>query len=249
MKPRAKRASWCQDIHRNQCAPPAAEETQIQNRPLRPARRSEFWTGRRWRVSRRSGNTNPREERVRISKDIRDLRSCSSWSIEEGLIGNRLVRLARRSDLGLGRRSSVFRRSWNTNPREERVRISKDIRDLRSCSSWSMQERLTRNRLVRLARRSDFGLGRRSSVLRRSWNTNPREERVRISKDIRDARGRSSWSRKETLIGNRLLRPARRSDLGLCLRSSVLRRSGNTNPRGGKFCLCRDISAARQNNT
>ena len=129
-KPRAKRASRCQDIHRNKCAPPAAEETQIQNRPLRPARRSEFGAGRRWRVSRRSGNTNPREERVRISRDIRDLRGRSSWSIDEGLIGNRLLRLARRSNLGLGRRSSVFRRSWNTNPREERVRISRDIRDL-----------------------------------------------------------------------------------------------------------------------
>ena len=42
-----KRASRGQDIHRNQCAPPAAEETQIQNQPLRPARRSDFGTVRR----------------------------------------------------------------------------------------------------------------------------------------------------------------------------------------------------------
>ena len=74
-------------------------------------------------------------------------------------------------------------------------------------------------------------------------------KRVRISRDIRDLRGRSSWSRKEALIGNRLLRPARRSDFGLGLRSSVLRRSGNTNPRGEKLCRCRNISAANQNNT
>ena len=63
-KPRAKRVSRCQDIHRNLCAPPAAEETQIQNRQLRPARRSDFGLGRRSSVFSRSRNTNPREERV-----------------------------------------------------------------------------------------------------------------------------------------------------------------------------------------
>ena len=47
-------SSSCQDIHRNQCAPPAAEETQIQNRQLRPAWRSDFGHGRRSSVFRRS---------------------------------------------------------------------------------------------------------------------------------------------------------------------------------------------------
>ena len=116
-KPRAKRVSRCQDIHRNLCAPPAAEETQIQNRPLRPARRSDFGPGRRWRVSRRSGNTNPREERVRISRDIRDARGRSSWSMQEGLTRNPLLRLVRRSDFDPGHRSRVSARSRNTNPR------------------------------------------------------------------------------------------------------------------------------------
>ena len=44
-KPRAQRVSRCQDIHRNLCAPPAAEETQIQNRQLRPARLSDLGLG------------------------------------------------------------------------------------------------------------------------------------------------------------------------------------------------------------
>ena len=129
MKPRAKRASRCQDIHRNQCAPPAAEETQIQNRQLRRARRSDFGLGRRSSVFRRSGHTTPRGKRVRISLDIRDSRGRSSCSIEEGLIGNRLLRFARRSNFGPGRGSRVSARSGNTNPRRERVRINRDIRD------------------------------------------------------------------------------------------------------------------------
>ena len=62
--------------------PPAAEETQIQNRPLRPAWRSDFGLGRRSRVFSRSGNTNPREKRVRISRHIRDSRGRSSWSMQ-----------------------------------------------------------------------------------------------------------------------------------------------------------------------
>ena len=40
------------------------------------------------------------------------------------------------------------------------------------------------------ARRSDLGLGRRSRGFSRSGNTNPREEKVGNSRDIRDARGR-----------------------------------------------------------
>ena len=112
-----KRASQCQHIHSNQCAPPAAEETRIQNRPLRPALRSDLGLGRRSSEFSRSRNTNPREERVslvRISRDIRYSRGRSSLSIEEGLIGNRLLRLVLRSDFGLGRRSIVFMLSRST---------------------------------------------------------------------------------------------------------------------------------------
>ena len=72
-KQRAKRSRRCQDIHRNQCAPPASENTQIQNQPLRPARRSDFCLGRQSSVFRRSGNTNLREERVGISRESRDI--------------------------------------------------------------------------------------------------------------------------------------------------------------------------------
>ena len=81
MKPRAKRASRCQDIHKNQFAPPAAEETQIQNCPLRLARRSDFGLGRRSSVFRRSGNTNPRGRRVRISRDNGNSRGRSSFVV------------------------------------------------------------------------------------------------------------------------------------------------------------------------
>ena len=56
-KPRAKRASRRQDSHRNCCPPSAAEETQIQNQPLRPALQSDFCPGRQSRVFMRSGNT------------------------------------------------------------------------------------------------------------------------------------------------------------------------------------------------
>ena len=73
-KQRAKRSRRCQDIHRNQCAPLAEGETKIQNQPLRPARRSDFGLCRGSRVSAWSRNTNPREERVRISRDFRDSR-------------------------------------------------------------------------------------------------------------------------------------------------------------------------------
>ena len=38
----------------------------------------------------------------------------------------------------------------------------------------------------------DFGPGRQLKVSRRSRNTNPSEERVRISQDIRNSRGRFS---------------------------------------------------------
>ena len=34
-----------QDIYRSCCAPPAAKETEVQNRPLRPARRRDFGLG------------------------------------------------------------------------------------------------------------------------------------------------------------------------------------------------------------
>ena len=154
--------------------------------------------------------------------------------------GIQLVKAANQLTAGLLLPASLY--SW-----PQRVRISRDIRDLRGRSSWSMQG-LIRNRLLRLARRSYFGPGRRSSVFRRSWNTNPREERVRISRDILDARGRSSWSMQEGLTRNRLLRLARRSNFGPGHRSRVSARSRNTNPRGEKFCRCRNISAARQNN-
>ena len=89
----------------------------------------------------------------------------------------------------------------------------------------------------------------------RNWtgNTNPREKRVGISRDIRDSRGRSSWSIEEALVGiwvrNRLLRLARRSNFGPGCQLKVSVRSGNTNSRGEKFCRCWDISAVRQNTT
>ena len=54
-----------------------AEESQIQIRPLRSAVRRDFGHGRRSRVFRRSGNTNPCKESVRISRDIRDSRGRS----------------------------------------------------------------------------------------------------------------------------------------------------------------------------
>ena len=118
-KPRAKRASRCQDIHKNQSARQAAEETQIQNRHL-GLRCGAISALAIDQLFRRSGNTNPREERVGNSQDICDARGRSSWSMQEGLIGNRLLRLARRSDFGPGRWSSVLRRSRNINPRGEK---------------------------------------------------------------------------------------------------------------------------------
>ena len=115
--------------------------------------RSDFGLGRRSRVSVRSGNTNLREERVRISRDIRDSRGRSSLSMEEAILENRLLRPALRSDFGPGLRSSLFRRSGNTNPREETVRISRVIQDLRGCSCRTEEDIQIQNRTLRLALR------------------------------------------------------------------------------------------------
>ena len=131
-KPRAKRASPCQDIYRNQCAPTATKETKIQIRQLRPPWRSDFGPGRRSRVSVRSGNTNLQQFCTRKGSGlakISAIRGRSSWGIEEGLIGNQLLRPEWRSYFGPGGRLSVFRRSENTNLRGGRVRISREIRD------------------------------------------------------------------------------------------------------------------------
>ena len=87
---------------------------------LRPARRSNFGPARQSRVSARSGNMNPREERVWISLDIRDSRGHSSWGIKEAFIGERLLRLEQLSNFGPGRRSGIFWRSGNTNQRGEK---------------------------------------------------------------------------------------------------------------------------------
>ena len=100
------------------------------------------------------------------------------------------------------------------------------------------------NRPLRPAWRSDFGLGSQSRVSVLSGNTIPREERVTIGRDISNSRGSSS-SMKEGLIGNRLLRPALRSDFGPGRKSSVFRPSGNTNHRGEKFCRCRNITLCK----
>ena len=54
---------------------------------------------------------------------------------------------------------------------------------------------------------------------------------LKHGQDIRDARGHSSWSFEDALIGNRQLRFAQRSYFGPGLQSGVCRRSGNTNPR------------------
>ena len=128
-----------------------------------------------------------------------------------------------------------------------RNRVRREIVDANI--STEINETQILNRPLRPARRSDFDSGRRSSVFRWSGNTNQREERVGNSQDIRNLRGRSFWSIEEGLTGNRVLRPARRSYFGPGRRSRVSVRSGNTNPRGEKFCQCRNISAARQNNT
>ena len=77
-----------------------------------------------------------------------------------------------------------MRVSRNTNTREERVRISRDIHGSRGRSSKSIEEALLRNWLLRRALWSDFGpgrRGRRSRVSVRSGNTNPREEKTGIS--------------------------------------------------------------------
>ena len=157
-KPRANRADLCQDIHSSRCTPASAEETRIQNRPLELARRSDFGPGHHSRVSGRSDRTNPHEERVRNSRDIGDSRGRACSSEEETLIGNRLLRLERRSDFGPGRLFRVSGRSDRTNPREERVRNSRDIHDSRGRACSSEEETQIQNRLLRLAQRSNSAL-------------------------------------------------------------------------------------------
>ena len=106
--------------------------------------------------------------------------SCSPGV--EALLRNRLLRLERRIDFGWGHLSRTSARSQRTNPRPKSVKFCRDIRELMVRACWAEQDAHIGNRLLRPARRSDFGPGRRSSVFRRSWNTNPREERVRISR-------------------------------------------------------------------
>ena len=73
---------------------------------------------------------------------------------------------------------------------------------LQCTGSWlsprRREEPQIRNRPLRPALRSDICPGRRSRVSVLSGNTNPHKERVRISRDICDSRGRSSCSRLTT---------------------------------------------------
>ena len=66
------------------CQAAAAQETQIQNLPLSPVWRSNSCPDRRSRVSRRSGNAKPREERVEISaiQGVAPPEACRRLSLE-----------------------------------------------------------------------------------------------------------------------------------------------------------------------
>ena len=123
--------------------------------------------------------------------------------------------LARNRDFGPFNLSRVTRQSGNTNPREKMMSRSRDIRDEKGFILLTRMEALLRNRLRRLARRSNFGPGHLSRASRRSQRTNPLPKRQWLCRDIRESWGRACWAEQDAHIRNRHLRLARRSILAV----------------------------------
>ena len=147
-----------------------------------------------------------RDQRIKVL-----LLAASCCTEQDAHIRNRLLRLVLRSDFGPCRLSRASWLSERTNPRRKDrgfVEISAN-----QGVAPAAPDAHIRDRLLRLARRSDFG---RCSLSRSraSWlseRTNPRPKRPWLYRDIRESRSRSCCTEQDAHIRNRLLRLARLS--------------------------------------